>query len=408
MDIVQAGQAALPGVRWAGLIDSEGPPLPEAVRAGFEDVFTNAYAAGVPDCFVRVQPGAGDHLFAARLLLRSDVPSLAVEPTEPEDPLEAALAGYWLRRSRVVGRDQVWAVVAGLIGQPRAAAASAVTIFRSAPSLVQLLSPRTARAVFVIGNRAADGALIGLLRRFGGDAVLTSACLLAAYGDARARALAEAELARPVPAGELAQWRDGVAGPGALLLGEVAAAARELFVPSAWMAAEIARRYGRTAQVLPIAAAVEAGGETGIAAAAAGLQAEACVWALELLQFWGVATPMWLDCPAGERAALAGLARRLGVEVNFGRGPGQVAVVLAMRGSEAREQDFAAAAGRNCVASQCLVESVGAPGWVWAVPDQASPPLLAAALRAALAAPAPNATAWAAAHDPAAVAAHLA
>lgn len=408
MNIIQAGQAALPGVRWAGLIDSEGSPLPEAVWAGFEEVFTNAYAAGVPDCFIRVRPGAGDHLFAARLLLRRDVPSLAVEPAEPEDPLEAALAGYWLRRSRVVGREQVWAVAAGLIGQPRAAAASAVTIFRSAPSLVQLLSPRTGRAVFVIGNRAADAALIGLLRRFGGDAVLTSACLLAAYGDARARALAEAELARPVPADELAQWRDGVARPGALLLGEVAAAARELFVPSAWMAAEIARRYGRTAQVLPIPAAVEAGGATGIAAAAAGLQAEACIWALELLQFWGIATPMWLDCPARERAALAGLARRLGVEVNFGRGPGRVAVVLAMRGGEAREQEFVAAAGRNCVASQCLVESVGAPAWVWAVPDQASPPLLAAALRAALAVPAPNATAWAAAHDPAAVAAHLA
>lgn len=408
MDIVQAGQAALPSVRWAGLIDSEGPPLPEAVWAGFEDVFTNAYAAGVPDCFVRVRPGAGDHLFAARLLLRNDVPSLAVEPTEAEDPLEAALAGYWLQRSRVVGRDQVWAAVAGLIAQPRAAAASAVTVFRSAPSLVRLLSPRTARAVFVIGNRVADGALIGVLRRFGGDAVLTSACLLAAYDDTRARALAEAELARVVPAEELAQWRQGVARPGALLLGEVAAAARELFVPSAWMAAEIARRYGRTSQVLPIAAAMEAGAETGIAAAATGLQAEACVWALELLQFWGIAAPMWLDCPAGERPALADLARRLGVEVNFGRGPGRVAVVLAMRGSEARERQFVAAAGRNCVASQCLVESVGAPDWVWVVPDQASPPLLAAALRAALAAPAPNPTAWAAAHDPAAVAAQLA
>ncbi len=407
MDVVRAGQAALPGVRWAGLIDSK-IPLPERIRAGFEDIFTNAYAAGVPDCFVRVQPGADDHLFAARLLLRGDVPSLAVEPTEPEDPLEAALAGYWLRRSRVVGRDQVWAVVAGLIARPRMTAASPVTVFRSAPSLVQLLSPRTARAVFVIGNRAADAALIGLLRRFGGDAVLTSACLLAAYGDAQACALAEAELARAVPAGELAQWRNGVARPGALLLDEVAAAARELFVPSGWMAAEIARRYGRTAQVLPIAATIEVGGETGIVAAAAGLQAEACVWALELLQFWGVTVPMWLDCPAGEQAALAGLARRLGVEVSFGRGPGRVAVVLAMRGNGAREQQFAAAAGRNCVASQCLVESVGAPEWVWVVPDQASPPLLAAALRAALAAPVPDATAWAAAHDPAAVAAQLA
>ena len=355
-----------------------------------------------------MQPGAGDHLFAARLLLRRDVPSVAVEPIEPADTLEAAVAGYWLSRSRLVGRDRVWAMVAELIARPRVVAAGTVAVFTSAPSLVQLLSPRTERAVFVIGNRVADGALIRLLRRFGGDAVLTSGCLLATYGDARAGALAEAELGRAVPVGELAQWRQGIARPAALLLGEVAAAARELFVPSAWMAAEIARRYGRTAQVLPIPAAMEAGGETGIAAAAAGLQAEACVWALELLRFWGVAVPMWLDCPAGERAALADLARRLGVEVSFGRGPGRVAVVLAMRCSEAREQEFTAAAGRNCVTSQCLVESVGAPGWVWAVPDQASPPLLAAAMQAALAAPAPDATAWAALHDPATLAARLA
>lgn len=406
---------ALSGVCWAGLIDSGGSPLPEAVRVGFEAIFTNAYAAGVPDCFVRVRPGAGDHLFAARLLLRSDVPSVAVESVEPEDALERAVAGYWLGRSLVVPRDRVWAVVAELIARPRRRAAGALAVFTSEPAgepaggpMVKLLSPRTGRAVFMIGNRAADGALIGLLRRFGGDVVLTSGCLLAAYGDARAGALAAAELGRAVPAGELAQWRDGIGRPGVLLLGEVAAAARELFVPSAWVAAEVERRYGRVARVMPIAAAVAPCGETGIAAEASGLQAEACVWALELLGFWGIAAEMWLDCPPGERGALAGLAGRLGVTVHFGLGVGRIAVVLAMRGGEPREHALVAAAGRNCVASQCLVESVGAPGWVWAVPDQASPPMLAAAMRAALAAPAPDATAWAALHDPVAVAARLA
>lgn len=386
--------------------------MPEAVRAGFDAVFTNAYAAGVPACFVRVRPGAGDHLFAARLLLRDDVPSIAVEPVEPEDALERALAGYWLRRSLVVERDRVWAVVAELIGVPRRPAVGNLAVFTSdhagARDVVRLLSPRTRRAVFVIGNRAADGPLIGLLQRFGGDVVLTSACLLAAYGDAQAGALAAAELGRAVPTDELAQWRTGIGRPGALLLGEVVAAARELFVPSAWMAGEIERRYGRLARVVPIGATMAPGGERGIAAAASGLQAEACVWALELLRFWGIVVPMWLDCPAGERTALGKLAERLGVEVQFGRGAGRVAVVLEMRGSEAREQEFVAAAGRNCVASQCLVESVGAPGWVWIVPDQPSPPVLAAAMQAAVAAPAPDASAWAALHDPAAVAAQLA
>ena len=382
------------------------------MRAGFEAIFTNAYAAGAPDCFLRVRPGAGDHLFAARLLLRDDVPSVAVEPIEPEDALEAAVARYWLRRSRVVGRDRVWAVVAGLIAQPRSAAASATIVFRSAPSIVQLLSPRTGRAVFVIGNRAADAALIGLLRRFGGDVMLTSACLLAAYDDREATALAEAELGRPVPAGELAQWRAGIARPAALLLADIAASARELSVPSAWMAAEIERRYRRAATVVPLAATLDPGGDHGIGAVASGLQAEACVWALELLRSWGIAAPMWLDCPVAERGALSELARRLGVTLTFGRGPGHVAMVLAMRGGGAREQAFAAVMGRNCVASRCLAESVGAPDWVQVVPDQPSPPLLAAAIQAALATPAPDATKdwaiWAAAHDPVAVAARLA
>ena len=396
---------ALSGVRWAGLIDSEGPPLADALRAGFEAVFTNAYAAGLPDCFVRVRPGAGDHLFAARLLLRADVPSVAVEPVEPEDALERAVARYWLARSLVVEQERVWAVVAGLIARPRARPVGPRAVITSGVQTVTLLSPRTGRAVLIIGNRAADGALIGLLRRFGGDVVLTSGCLLAAYGNARAKALASAELGRAVPADELAQWRAGIARPGALLLGEVAAAARALFVPSDWVAAEVERRYGRRAAVMPIAAAMAPIGDRGIAAAASGLQAEACVWALELLRFWGIETEMWLDCPAEERVSLARLAKRLGVSVSFGPGIGRVAVVLAMRGGEAREQALVAAAGRNCVASQCLVESVGAPGWVWTVPDQPSPPVLAAAMRAALAAPAPDAAAWAALHDPATVAA---
>ena len=361
------------------------------MRAGFGAIFTNAYAAGAPDCFVRLRPGAGDHLFAARLLLRADVPSVAVEPIEPAEMLEAALAGYWLRRSRVVSRERVWAVVAELIARPRPPAPGHSVTVTSEPggcSVVDLLSARTGRATFVIGNRAADAGPIGLLRRFGGDVRLTSACLLAAYDDRRATALAEAELGRPVPAGELAQWRDGIARPGALLLAEVVAAARALFVPSAWMAAEIERRYGRVATVMPLAPALApaTGGECGIAAAASGLHAEACVWALEMLRSWGIEVPMWLDCPDSEREALAGLARRLGVTLGFGPGPGRIVVVLAMRGSGAREQAFADAAGRPRVASLCLVESVGAPDGVWTVPDQPSPPLLALAMRAALAA----------------------
>lgn len=421
-ELLEAGRSALPGVRWAGLIDPAGPAL-EARR--FDDVFTNAYAAGAPTCFVRLQPGAGDHLFAARLLLRDDVPSVAVDPLVPEDRLEREVAAYWLRRSTVTTRERLWTDVAGLIGARMAQAAGPTAIFTTdagdalasaslmqvfGAEIVKLLSPRFGRTLFIIGNSAADAALIALLRRFGGDVVLTTSCLLRAYDGARATALAEAELGRAVPAGEMAQWREGIARPAALLLGEVAAAARDLFVPSPWVATEVAARYSRKAIVLPVSATVSQASARGIVAHAAGLQAEACVWAIEFLRFWGAEETLTLACPEAERAGLAALAARLGIGdlIGFGGFLGKITVVLAMRGGEDREAALVAAAGRNCVASRCLVETIGAPPWVRVVPDQPSPPLLAAAMREALDAPAPDAGAWAARHDPVAVAAMLA
>ncbi len=419
--MLEAGRAALPGVRWAGLVDPAGPAL---ATGHFDAVYANAYAAGTPSCFVRIQPGRGDHLFAARLLLRDDVPSVAIDPVVPQDCLERELAAYWLRRSVLTTRDRLWADVAGLVGgcSPRGprptvafaagadhALAQAMGCRVFGAETVPLLSPRFGRALFIIGNTAADGPLIALLTRFGGDVVLTTSCLLAAYGSAEATALAEGELGRAVPAGEVAQWREGIARPPALLLGEVAAAARDLFVPSAWLAAEITTRYGRAATVLPIAVAGAAPAR-GVVAVAAGLQAEACVWAVELLRFWGRDVRLVLDGPVAERGRLAALAQqlRIGGLIAFGAGMGDVSIVLAMRGGQAREAALAAAATRNCVASQSLAETVGAPPWVRTVPDQPSPPLLAAAIRDALDAPPPDAAAWVARHDPAAVAALLA
>ena len=421
LKLLEAGRAALPNVRFEALIDPDGSPLEEGI---FDAVFPNAYAAGTPACFVRPQPGSGDHLFAARLLLRDDVPSVAIDPVVPEDALEREVAAYWLRRSLVTTRERVWAYVADLIGaeterakRPAAvftvgAGGALVSVLRAqmfGAEMVPLLSPRFGRTLFLIGNTAADGSLIELLRRFGGDVVLTTSCLLAAYGDKRAIEMAEAELSRTVPAGEMAQWRDGIGRPAALLLGEVAAAARELFVPSTWVAAEIAARYGRSASVLPVAGDAVAARGPAIVAEAAGLQAEACVWAVELLRFWGAEVRVSLDCPAEERAGLAALAERLGIGglITFGGGRGKVTVVLAMRGGEEREAALVAAAARNCVASRGLVETIGAPPWVRVVPDQPSPPLLAAAIREALDAAAPDAAEWVARHDPLEIAARL-
>ena len=82
--------------------------------------------------------------------------------------------------------------------------------------------------------------------------------------------------------------------------------------------------------------------------------------------------------------------------------------MLAMRGGAAREAALVAAAAGKCVASRGLAETIGAPPWVQIVPDQPSPPVLAAVIRAALDAAAPDSADWVARHDPVAVAALLA
>ena len=94
------------------------------------------------------------------------------------------------------------------------------------------------------------------------------------------------------------------------------------------------------ATVLPIAAAERCRRALlEIVAVAAGLQAEACVWAVELLRFWGMDVPLRLDCPGvGAGRGWRALAVRLGIGgliVTFGSGTqAMVTVVLAMRGGD--------------------------------------------------------------------------
>ncbi len=221
---------------------------------------------------------------------------------------------------------------------------------------------------------------------------LPNSCLLAAYGEdpARARHLALAELGRALPDEEWRQWQAGIARPGALLLGEAAEAAEPLLVHSAWLASEIAARYGRVATIVPHSAQAWERASPGIpplvAARASGLAAESCVWALELLQFWGLTLHLNLVCSPAERDQLRALAARLGVAAQLGFGPAPGAALglfLGMRGQSSVTSALAdaAATGLRCIASRCVLESTAAPDWVHSIPDQPSPPLLAETIR---------------------------
>ena len=393
--------------RLIGLVDPLLPALDPAALERLAGTVANGYAASMvgANAFVSLAPGE-DALFVARLLLDRSLPCVgagevgsyeaaAAETGATKSSLLAAVDRYWRSRlDEVAEQGEVWARAASAVPLQASGEAMAVlTIERAAPLCLALgrlgaeifgaeavaaLSPHYRRVVFVLGNTAEDAALLGLLRRYGGDVVLAEACLLSAYNDRSALALAGAELGRAVPETELRQWRAGVARPPVLLLGEVAASASRLFVHSGWLAGEIATRYRRDAIVLPAAADGRQ-----VAAHAAGLWAECCVWAVEMLGFWGEAVRLDLVCPASERAGLAELAARLGVaeRIGFGGGAADVALFLAMRGAANWSGALARAvsAGLGCVASVSVSEGVDVSG-VEVLPDQPSPPLLAEAL----------------------------
>ena len=386
-DVLQTGRIALPGVAFHALIDPTRPPL---ASFHFDAIHPNAYAAGRPHCLVRLSPD--DPLFIARLI--QTVPSVAVSPPYscvavsppyscvpvsppcPAGRLEQAVAAYWWRRSNaLVEPEALWSTVRQVM-RPSSTEPGPQAVFTTTPTadpaaalrargasvfgaeLVPLLSSRFARTLFILEGCEKEVALLTLLRRYGGDVLLTGTCLLPAYGtDAGAAALASVELGRDIPPTELAQWRAGIARPGALFLGEVAAASRDLFVPSIWAQNAVRTRFGRDATIVPIASgapppAPQAGV---IAAAAAGLQAEACVWAVELLRFWGREVRLVLDCPIEERPALGALAARLGIAVSFNPEGGAVTAWLGMRGTARSVAGLVASLGRQkCVASQGL------------------------------------------------------
>ena len=393
LEILRGARLALPGRAILGLVDPDLPPLSAAAAGCLDGVCTTPHVArrAGPECFVPLAPGA-DPLFAAGLLLDPALPSIA-----PERAPASVLERYWQSRvDVVVPARRLWGEAGAL--RRREPAASRLAVLSTAvdlpvcrslqrrgadvfgPERLASLSPHYGHVLFVLDNRPESGTLIRWLRRFGGSALLLDSCLLAAYGDAEAAALAARELGRAVPKTELDQWRAGIARPGALLLGEVAEAADELFVHSAWLAEEIGRRFGRTATVVPPVPDLPR-----VRAEAGGLQAESCVWAVEMLRSWGRDIRLDLACPAAEAPALEGLAARLGVgeAVAFAPGAATVLLFLAMRGHGSLSSRLMAAAGLPCIASRGVAEAVDSAG-VRIVPDQPSPPLLAEAILAAL------------------------
>ena len=277
--------------------------------------------------------------------------------------------------------------------------------------LVALLSPRFEQTLFIIDGHTAEAGLLHLLRRYGGDVVLTGTCLLGVYG-APAAAMAAAELGRPIPPSELTQWRQGIARPGALFLGEVAAAARTLFVPSAWLAREVATRHGRSAIVLPVAA------DPMVAGSPRHDHRDRCRTPSRSLRLGARAAPVLGDRGPPDAGLPTPQTNRPWRSLPHGYGSATTSASAPVQPRSPQSWPCAAMVERSgplvaalaagpCIASLCLAEAIDPPPWLDIIPDQASPPLLARALRIALAQAPPDIASWPADHAPDAVAAAI-
>ncbi len=310
-------------------------------------------------------------------------------------------------------------------------------------SALPQLSSRFDRVVGMVANTYHHAPILEQLRRYGGACIVHDTCLFELYqtqlGAGRTQALAEAELGRPLGPHEIWHWLSAELPPGALLLGELAAAAEPLIVHSRWAAAEIARRYGRAALHLPAplaAAPLDLSGREPartrlglhpgqVLIASFGLQraAQDCIWALELLGRWGVDARLHFVGPApAHPEALHQLCAELGLLDQVAFMPEQAArdhllaadvgLQIGRRGLGSLTHALAdcVLAGLPGVASAALADAIGAPAWVRPIPDQPSPVLIAEAVMEVLAASRPSESlhqAYAAEHGYAAYARRL-
>ena len=297
-------------------------------------------------------------------------------------------------------------------------------------SALPMLSSGHDRVVSILGNSHFHVRTLEHLLRYGGACIAHDGRMLDVYhahaGQQRTERLAEDELGRPLRPREMAQWLSGEVPPGALILGEVAAAAEPLFLHARATVEEVRRRYGRTALHLPfcLQRSFPAGGSGPAQRLAArerlGFQPrqvvlvsfgfvhpskapEDCIWALDLLRAWGIdACLIFVGAPLMETGPLQSLCTELGLHpyVRFTGAfadersyrdhllAADVGIQLRMTGAGSVSGTLSdcIGAGLPSVASAALAEAADAPDYVRAVPDRTSAVLVAEAVADQLAA----------------------
>ena len=358
----------------------------------------------------RLAPGQAPAASRAR-------PKVAFVTPLPPDP--SGVADYSAVTCAELGKRVELHVLTPSPGAPLPKGAASVRPM----SILPMLSSRFDRIVNVLGNSHYHLGILHTMLRHGGAVIQHDGRMVDLYAAhvslAQTERMAEAELGRPLRQNEIWHWLAGDTPPPVLILGEIAAAAEPMLLHSRMSVEEVRRRYGHAATHLPFSlyrtfpeAALgskgrsDARGRLGIGAGQVLLATFGyvhpskaptdCVWALELLRGWGIdarlhfvgAAIMALE-PLQQLIAELGLRPyvRLG-ETYVDEQAYQDHLIGADIGIQLRTTGAGSvsgaladcvAAGLPSVASATLADSIDAPDYVRAVPDNPSPVLVAEA-----------------------------
>ncbi|MGH7076700.1 MAG: hypothetical protein ACREFU_01235, partial [Acetobacteraceae bacterium] len=275
--------------------------------------------------------------------------------------------------------------------------------------------------VGVLGNSDFHIGIFHLQLRHGGAAIAHEARMAGFYrnqlGMERARAVASAELSRPVTAAEVERWLADEGSLPTLFFGELAAACTPLIfhspltarlaagryrIPPLWLPFALYRSWSedalRPAERQAARARLGLPPEEVVLASFGYVQAtkhpEECVWALAMLPGWGVpARLVFVGAVVGDCAGLRALVQRLDLSdrVSFLDGYTSEAeyrdwLLAADIGIQLRSFGFGGLSGglADCIAAALpavanaeLAEAMEAPAFVHTIPDPVSPVLLA-------------------------------
>ncbi len=291
-------------------------------------------------------------------------------------------------------------------------------------SALPMLSGGFDRVVGVMGNSHLHARIFRLLMRYGGACICHDARLLGFYrillGEAHTRATAERELGRALKPGELDLWLSDESHLVATFFADLADTTEPLMFHSRPSVDLVQARLGRQSVLLPFSiyrpwpeqaletsSRVAARGRLGVAPDVPLLVTfgfvqpakgpEECVWALDLLRHWGIGAQLhFVGEPPPQGSAVEVLVGALGLEaqVRFHRDyvdealyrdyllGADAAIQLRTHnlGSLSGALLDCVAAGLPAIANAGLAESLGTPEYVYRIPDQLSPVLLADAI----------------------------